>query len=163
MDTTIRRVETILAEHGATGRITELGGPVPTAAAAAERLGCEIGAIANSLIFSADGAAVLVVASGAHRVDTRRAAAALGTSGLARASARLVREATGQEIGGVAPVGHPRPLRTVVDSRLGRYGVVWAGAGDENTMFPTTLDELVAMTNGVLAEVGEDTGNVACP
>ena len=94
---------------------------MPTAAAAAEALGCEVGAIANSLVFDADGAPLLVLASGAHRVDTGKVAALLGVTRVRRATPEFVLAATGQEVGGVAPVGHPAPLRTVVDVDLAGF------------------------------------------
>ena len=81
----------------------------------------------------------------------RNAAIALGNSG----DADFVRSATGQPIGGVAPVGHPRPLRTIVDVDLARYDVVWAAGGHPHYVFPTTYDELLRITAGEAAEVGE--------
>ncbi|MCU1432611.1 MAG: YbaK/prolyl-tRNA synthetase like protein, partial [Actinotalea sp.] len=86
--------------------------------------------------------------SGAARVDTALVAAQLDLPPLRRASAELVLEHTGQVVGGVAPVGHPRPIPTVVDVALREHAVVWAGAGDVRTMFPTTFTELVALTGG---------------
>src|SRR6185312_2098454 len=99
---------------------------VHTAVAAAQALGVEVGQIANSLIFDADGEPLLVLTSGAHRVDTARLAAELGVDKLKRATPEFVREHTGQPIGGVAPVGHPRPVRTLLDRALRRYDVIWA-------------------------------------
>ena len=127
--------------------------PVPTAAAAAEALGCEVGAIANSLVFDADGAPLLVLASGAHRVDTGKVAALVGAERVRRATPEFVSAATGQEVGGVAPVGHPRPLRTVVDVDLAAFPVLWAGGGDHHTMFSATYDDLLRVTGGVAAAV----------
>ena len=98
---------------------------------------------------------VLVLTSGAHRVDTARVAALLGVPRLKRATPEQVLAATGQRVGGCAPVGHPRPLRTVVDTWLGKYDVVWAGGGDEFTMIATTMDELVRLTGGTIADVGD--------
>ena len=154
MDDAVRRVAAALRDGGASGEIVELAEPVPTAAAAATRLGCEVGAIANSLIFSADGEPVLVVTSGAHRVDLKRVAGLLQVQKVSRADPQFVLAATGQAVGGVAPVGHPRPVRTVIDAWLGTYDVVWAGAGDENLMFSTSFDELVAIAGGEVGEVG---------
>jgi prolyl-tRNA editing enzyme YbaK/EbsC (Cys-tRNA(Pro) deacylase) len=127
--------------------------PVPTAAAAARALGCEVGAIANSLVFDADGAPLLVLASGAHRVDTGKVAALVGAQRVRRASAAFVLAATGQEVGGVAPVGHPAPLRTVVDVDLAAHPLVWAGGGDHHTMFAAAFDDLVRVTHGEVAAV----------
>jgi prolyl-tRNA editing enzyme YbaK/EbsC (Cys-tRNA(Pro) deacylase) len=150
---TAARVRQQLAAAGLAGEIRVLPEPVPTAAAAAAALGCEVGAIANSLIFEADGAALLVVASGAHRVHPARLARRLGTGKIRRADPGFVLAQTGQEVGGVAPVGHPSPVRTVVDQALAAYPVVWAGGGDEYTMFATSFDELVKFTSGTPADV----------
>jgi prolyl-tRNA editing enzyme YbaK/EbsC (Cys-tRNA(Pro) deacylase) len=142
-----------LRELGVPGEIVEFDTPVPTAAAAAELLGCEVGAIANSLIFTADDEPLLVIASGAHRVDTKHVAALIGVGKIRRASPEFVLSATGQPVGGVGPVGHPRPIRTVVDQSLDSYRTVWAGAGSKHAMFPTTFAELVWITKGTPAEV----------
>lgn len=150
-----QRVADILAERGATGRVRMFAEPVTTAAGAAERVGCEVGAIANSLVFDAGGEPVLILTSGAHRVDTARVAKELGVEKVRRADPEFVKDATGQPIGGVAPVGHPRPIRTLVDVWLARYETVWAAAGHPNTVFPTTFDELVRLTGGTAAEVGD--------
>lgn len=148
-----QRVADALLAAGATGQVRELPIPVRTAAAAAEQLGVPVGAIANSLIFDADGEPVLVLTSGAHRVDTERVARLLGVDELRRATPEFVRTATGQPIGGVAPVGHPGPLRTVVDTALAGYPQVWAAGGHPNTVFPTTFDELLRITKGTASEV----------
>jgi prolyl-tRNA editing enzyme YbaK/EbsC (Cys-tRNA(Pro) deacylase) len=114
-----------------------------------------VGAIANSLVFGADGAPLLVMTSGAHRVDTARVAALVGASAVKRADADSVRAWTGQVIGGVAPVGHPAPIRTLVDTWLDKYDVIWAAAGHPHTVFPTSYAELLRITNGTPADVGE--------
>jgi prolyl-tRNA editing enzyme YbaK/EbsC (Cys-tRNA(Pro) deacylase) len=126
---------------------------VHTAAAAAAALGIEVGQIANSLIFDADGEPLLVLTSGAHRVDTAKVAADLGVGKLKRATPDFVRTHTGQVIGGVAPLGHPKPLRTLVDTALERYGEIWAAGGVPQAVFPTTYAELVRITAGSPAEV----------
>lgn len=140
---------------GVAGQVRELPEPAPTAASAAAQLGCEVGAIANSLVFNADGEPLLVLTSGAHRVDTARVAGLIGASKVKRADPGFVRLATGQTIGGVAPVGHPRPLRTLVDRWLGSHAVVWAAAGHVHTVFPTSFAELLRVTGGIPADVGE--------
>ena len=137
------------------GEVLVLPDSAPTAAAAAAQLGCEVGAIANSLVFDADGAPLLVMTSGAHRVDTARVAALVGAATVGRADARSVRAWTGQVIGGVAPVGHPAPIRTLVDAWLAKYDVVWAAAGHPHAVFPTSFDELLRITAGTPVEVGE--------
>lgn len=144
-----------LKELGVAGAVQLLPDSARTAAAAAEQLGCAVGAIANSLVFAADGEPLLVMTSGAHRVDTSLVAALVGAASVSRADARSVREWTGQVIGGVGPVGHPAPLRTIVDAWLAKYDVVWAAAGHPHAVFPTSFDELVRITGGTVAEVGE--------
>ena len=126
---------------------------VTTAPAAAAALGVEVGQIANSLVFDADGAPLLVLTSGAHRVDTGKVAALIGAQRVRRASPDFVRAATGQTIGGVAPVGHPAPLRTLVDRDLAQYDEVWAAGGIPHAVFPSTCAELVKVTGGELADV----------
>jgi prolyl-tRNA editing enzyme YbaK/EbsC (Cys-tRNA(Pro) deacylase) len=142
-----------LSALGVQGQVRELAEPAPSAASAAAQLGCAVGAIANSLLFSADGEPLLVLTSGAHRVDTGKVAAELGVAKVGRADADFVYASTGQRIGGVAPIGHPRPIRTLVDIALRDYEVVWAAAGHVHTVFPTSFDELVRVTAGTPADV----------
>ncbi|GAA2643669.1 YbaK/EbsC family protein [Dactylosporangium fulvum] len=127
--------------------------PVHTAAAAAAAIGIEVGQIANSLIFDADGEPLLVLTSGAHRVDTAKVAALIGVGALKRAGAGFVREHTGQVIGGVSPLAHPKPLRTLVDVDLEQYDEIWAAGGIPQAVFPITFAELVRITAGTTAEV----------
>ena len=134
------RFAAVLRDLGVAGEVRELPESAPTAAAAAAQLGCEIGAIANSLVFNADGAPLLVMTSGAHRVDTTKVAALTGVSSVQRADARSVRDWTGQAIGGVAPVGHPRPIRTLVDTWLDlSWSVIWAAADHPAHRVPHVL------------------------
>lgn len=142
-----------LLSLGAAGQVRELPEPAPTAAAAAAQLGCEVGAIANSLIFDCDGEPLLILTSGAHRVETSLVAARLGVSELRRATPEFVKNATGQAIGGVAPVGHPKPIRTLIDTWLEKYDEIWAAAGHVHTVFPTTFPELVQITAGEATNV----------
>ena len=144
-----------LAGLGVAGQVRELDDRAATAVAAAELLGIEVGAVANSLVFDADGEPLLVMTSGAHRADTTKLASIVDANKVRRADADFVRAATGQPIGGVAPVGHPKPLRTIVDVDLARYDVVWAAGGHPHYVFPTTYDELLRITAGEAAEVGE--------
>ena len=144
----------VLRDLGVAGAVQVLPESARTATAAAEQLGCDVGAIANSLVFAADEAPLLVLTSGAHRVDTSLVADLVGASSVSRADARLVREWTGQVIGGVGPVGHPVRIRTLVDVWLAKYDVVWAAAGHPHAVFPTSFEELVRITGGTPAEVG---------
>ena len=152
----VQLVRDALRAEGVPGDIRAFDDPVPTAAAAAERLGCPVGAIANSLVFSVAGTPTLVLTSGAHRVDVGQVAThfGVGKKQVRRADPSFVLAATGQQVGGVAPVGHPEPLTTIVDTWLERYEVVWASAGDEHSVFPTTCAELVRITGGTLLDVG---------
>jgi len=153
MHPSAENVASVLREHGVAGEVRELPEPAPTAASAAAQLGCEVGAIANSLIFNADDQPVLILTSGAHRVDTAKVAAELGVTALRRADPDFVYASTGQRIGGVAPVGHPQPVRTLVDTALADYEVVWAAGGHVHMVFPTSFTELVRITSGTPAIV----------
>ncbi|GAA3572267.1 YbaK/EbsC family protein [Amycolatopsis ultiminotia] len=153
--TTMQQVQEALDAAGAAGRARQLPRSTRTAAEAAEALGCPVGAIANSLVFLADGSPLLVLTSGAHRVEVGALAVRLGREEIRRATPDQVRAATGQVIGGVAPVGHPAPLETVVDEHLAEYDPLWAAAGTPNAVFPTTFDELVRITGGRVAAVGD--------
>ena len=144
-----------LAAGGVEARVVWLDDAATTAQLAADALGIEVGAIANSLVFTLDGEPVLVLTSGRHRVDTAWLGAELGGT-LKRASADVVKQATGQVIGGVAPVGHPSPIPTYIDPVLGEYDEVWAAAGHAHTVLPLTFDQLVAVTGGTVQAVEPD-------
>ena len=142
-----------LTRRGGGGDVVILPDSAHTAALAAAALGCEVGAIANSLLFDADGEPVLILTSGAHRVDTDAVAARIGVGGLRRASPEFVRRHTGQVIGGVSPLDHPAPVPTWIDPWLQRHEVVWAAAGHPAAVFSTTYDELCALTGATPVEV----------
>jgi prolyl-tRNA editing enzyme YbaK/EbsC (Cys-tRNA(Pro) deacylase) len=126
----------------------------PTAATAAAQLDIEVGQVCNSLLFNADGEPLLILASGGHKVDVDRVATELGFDSIHRPDADFVREHTGQPIGGVAPLGHPSPVRTIVDTHLATWEVVWAAGGHPHYVFPTSFDELVRITGGEPLDVG---------
>jgi prolyl-tRNA editing enzyme YbaK/EbsC (Cys-tRNA(Pro) deacylase) len=154
----IARFRTELEARGGRGRIVVLPDSVHTAALAAEALGCEVGAIANSLLFSVpretgESEPVLILTSGAHRVDTAKAAAQVGVPALRRAAPEFVREHTGQVIGGVSPFAHPQPVRTFLDPALRQYHEIWAAAGHPAAVFSTTYEELLVMTGAEEIEV----------
>ena len=150
----VAAVAGLLAEAGADGEVRVLPDEVRTAAAAAQALGVPVGAIVNSLVFTAGDAPLLVLTSGAHRVDEDKVAALLGVPHLTRAKADAVLRHTGQVIGGVAPIGHPEPIGTLVDVELARYDRVWAAAGHPAAVFSTSYEELLRLTAGTAAEVG---------
>lgn len=160
----VTRFRATLAARGGTGEVVVLPDSVHTAALAAQALGCEVGAIANSLLFTvpggpdqaeaeAEGTPLLLLTSGAHRVDTEAVAARIGVPALRRARPDFVRRHTGQVIGGVSPLGHPAPVPTYLDPWLRRHEVVWAAAGHPAAVFSTTATELLEMTGAVEVEV----------
>lgn len=148
-----RLVHDALRAAGIDGDIVVLPDAAATAPLAAAALGVEVGAIANSLVFWSDGEPLLVMTSGAHRVDTAALATRLGRDSIRRATPEQVRDATGQAIGGVAPTGHPAPLTTIVDEDLAAYPQIWAAGGTPHTVFPLTFEELVRLTAGTVAKV----------
>jgi prolyl-tRNA editing enzyme YbaK/EbsC (Cys-tRNA(Pro) deacylase) len=155
----VQRVLAALAVHGVEPRVVVLPDAARTAAAAATALGVTPAEIANSLVFRAhdeEGAItpLLVLTSGAHKVDLVKVAELVdGIDHLDRADAAFVRAATGFAIGGVAPVGHPAPIQTVVDVSLSRYLHVWAAAGHSHTVYETTYEELLRVSGGHAIEV----------
>ena len=141
------------ADGDVPSQVRMLPDAVATAAAAAAALDVEVGQIANSLIFDADGEPLLVLTSGAHRVDTAKVSALIDVGALRRATPDFVRAYTGQVIGGVAPLGHPKPLRTLVDTALAQYDEIWAAGGIPHAVFPITYPELVRVTAGAPTDV----------
>ncbi|EON23360.1 YbaK/prolyl-tRNA synthetase associated region [Nocardioides sp. CF8] len=149
----IRSFRDDLHRRGGSGDVVILPDSVHTAALAAAALGCEIGAIANSLVFDVDGSPVLILTSGAHRVDTAKVAERIGVDALTRATPDFVKQHTGQVIGGVSPIDHPAPVPTWIDSWLRNHEVVWAAAGHPAAVFSSTFEELVTMTGAREIEV----------
>jgi prolyl-tRNA editing enzyme YbaK/EbsC (Cys-tRNA(Pro) deacylase) len=147
------RVDAALRANGVTAEIREFTDATRTAADAAAALGVPVGAIVKSLVFAADGEPVLVLASGDHLVDTTAVARVFGVAHVGRADADLVRDATGFAIGGVAPVGHPRPLRTLIDTHLATYDVLWAAAGTPHSVFAIGYDDLARVAKATPADV----------
>ncbi|KQR38600.1 YbaK/EbsC family protein [Microbacterium sp. Leaf159] len=148
-----RLVQQHLREAGVESEIRVLPDSARTAAEAAAAIGCDVAAIANSLVFVADGTPVLVMTSGGHRVDLEVLARSIGADAIGMAPASVVREATGQAIGGVAPVGHPARLRTYIDDALGDHPEIWAAAGHPHTVMPLTFESLRALTDGEVIAV----------
>ncbi|MDF9749224.1 YbaK/EbsC family protein [Arthrobacter sp. ES3-54] len=142
----VANVKRALTALGAPDTVTVFDSKVPTAAAAAATLGCDVAAITNSLVFDLGGTPLLILASGAAKVDVHKVAEQLGTGKIRRASPEFVLEHTGQEVGGVAPVGHPEKIRTLLDESLSVHRVLWAGAGDHNSMFSISYEDLHRIT-----------------
>ncbi len=147
------RVQEALDAAGVTADVRRLPESTHTAAAAAEVLGCEIGAIANSLVFMADDSPILVMASGAAKVDTELLAETISVTQVRRATAEEVRSATGFPIGGVAPVGHPAPLSTWIDVDLERFPEIWAAGGTPDSIVGLTYMGLITATGGTPTRV----------
>ncbi|MEM7095518.1 MAG: YbaK/EbsC family protein [Actinomycetota bacterium] len=126
-----------------------------TAQQAADALGCELGQIVKSLIFKADDELVLVMTSGANRVDQQQAAPLFGVEELGRADADECRSATGFAIGGIPPCGYPSPVRSVIDEDLLQYDRIWAAAGAPDAVFELTPADLQRVTEGTVAAVAQ--------
>ncbi len=147
----VKRVAAILAEAGNGAEVIALEETARTAEDAASSLGCPLGAIVKSLVFTVGGQPVMALVAGDRRCDTKALAGALGLEGKAkRADADVVRDATGYSIGGVAPVGHPQSLPIVIDASLARFERVFAAAGHPHCVFGTSVDALAAMTGAPL-------------
>lgn len=153
----VERVRAALLAAGHPDTIRSYPEGTRSAADAAAAVGCAVGQIAKSLVFrlAGSGRPVLVIASGANRVDPAKLGAALGAA-VKRADAGWVREATGFAIGGVAPVGHLAPPRVLIDRALADFARIWAAAGSPQTVFETTAAALLRLTGGTLADIAED-------
>ena len=152
MQAAAARVQTALRALGLSSEVQELTDSARTAAEAAQACGVEVGQIVKSLVFVAGREPILVLVSGANQADEGRLRALTGQP-VRRADAELVRSATGFAIGGVPPVGHPRPLRTIVDHDLLGYERLIAAAGTPHAVFPLTPAELVRITGAEVADV----------
>ena len=124
-----------------------------TADDAARAIGCDVAQIVKSLVFTADDAPVLVLTSGANRVDEARVAAHLDARHVRKATADEVRTATGYAIGGTPPFGHDTALRVLCDADLTAHAEVWAAAGSADTVFPLAPGRLVELAGAEVAEV----------
>ncbi|HEX6061720.1 MAG TPA: YbaK/EbsC family protein [Candidatus Limnocylindria bacterium] len=127
-----------------------------TAQDAAHEIGCTVGEIVKSLVFLVDDLAVVVLCSGADRVDETKLKSALGASTARRATAVEVKNATGYAIGGVPPFAHDAALRVLVDDGLLEFATVWAAAGLPDAVFRIAPAELVRLSQGTVADVAQD-------
>lgn len=151
----VRKVASVLAGLGIAERIVALQNPATTVTSAAQELDVPKAAIANVAMFEADGKPLLVIISGTHRADTYKLASLTDSHKVNPADPGFVRLHTGQQPGSVSPVGHPRPIETLVDVTLSRQRRLWASAGDPQFVFATSYDELLRITAGNAGEVGE--------
>lgn len=149
-----QRVQDALHDRGFANQVIELETSARTSAEAAAAVGCDVAQIAKSLIFATETSRrpILVIASGANRVDTNKVGALVGER-LVRATPDFVREQTGYAIGGIPPLGHAHAIDTYIDADLLTWESIWAAAGHPNALFPLAPDELVTMTGGQVAQV----------
>lgn len=150
-----RKVVDAAARYGLELDVVEYPDGTRTAVDAAAAVGCDVGQIVKSLIFSVDGELVLALTSGANRVDTEKLTAAAYGERCDRADADQVREVTGYAIGGVPPFGHANPVRSFFDPALNAYDTIWAAAGTPRHVFPLTPAQLLEATKAVEADFTE--------
>jgi Cys-tRNA(Pro) deacylase len=152
--TSARTVQAVLAAKGIASQVVELPQSTRTAAEAAAAIGCMVAQIAKSLIFrgAQTQQPVLVIASGANRVDEAKVAVLMGEP-ITKADAAFVKAHTGFVIGGVPPVGHNKPLHTLVDEDLLQYDEIWAAAGTPQAVFRLTPNDLLTITDGQVVDV----------
>lgn len=147
-------MQAALSAKGVQARVVEMPATTRTASDAAKAVECEVGQIAKSLVFRGvvSGEAILVITSGANRVDESLLAQAAGER-IEKASADFARERSGFAIGGVPPVGHATPMRTFIDADLLGYDLIWAAAGTPNAVFQFSAYELPRLTGGTVIAV----------
>jgi len=148
----IDRVQQALEAAGMTPRVVEMPQTTRTATDAAKAIGCEVAQIAKSLVFRVGDEPLLVIASGTNRVNEAAVASAIGAA-ITKADAEFVRERTGFAIGGVPPVGHRTPIRTLIDEDLLRFERIWAAAGTPNAVFELSSAELPRITGGSVLRI----------
>jgi len=154
LSSSARKVQGALNALGMSLEVVELPDSTRTAPEAAQAVGCQVGQIVKSLVFKAKRSerAILVIASGANRVDERKIEALIGEP-LGKADADFVRQQTGFVIGGVPPLGHSQPLETFIDEDLLQYEYVWAAAGTPHAVFKLNPGDLERMTGGRIMEI----------
>jgi prolyl-tRNA editing enzyme YbaK/EbsC (Cys-tRNA(Pro) deacylase) len=156
---TAQRVADLLAALGHDKPVVLLPATGKTSAEAAAGLGCSVAEIAKSIVFrrESDDAAVMVVASGANRVDEQKVAAIVGPLG--KADAKFVRDRIGYAIGGVSPIGHLQKTVMLIDQDLLQFDSVWAAAGHPHAVFNLTPQQLLVMTGAPVADVALRVGS----
>lgn len=157
MSSPVERVRHALAAHGLQVEITEFDQSTATSQQAADALGVPVATIVKSLVFLVDDRIVLVLASGANRVDPAKLGRAAGGR-VRKADADRVKAETGFVIGGVPPVGHSRPLETYIDRDLLQHEQLWAAAGSPCAVFPVTPADLVRVTGGKVVDLAQEMG-----
>ena len=149
----VARVRAYAAERGVTLETRRFPAGTRTAEDAARAIGVSVGQIVKSLVFRAGDATVIVLCSGARRVDEAKLARAAGVTAVRRASANEAKDATGYAIGGVPPFAHATPCRVVCDEGLTTFDVVWAAAGLPDAVFPIAPAELVRISGASVVDI----------
>jgi prolyl-tRNA editing enzyme YbaK/EbsC (Cys-tRNA(Pro) deacylase) len=151
---TALRIAALLRDAGLDTQVVEFEQPTRTSAEAAAAVGCDVAQIAKTIVFrgKTSGLAIVVVASGSNRVSEPKVEVLVGEP-LGRADADFVREATGFAIGGVAPLGHTKPVKIALDEDLRRFASIWAAAGTPFSVFPLTPDQLGTLTGAAWSDV----------
>ncbi|HWU00991.1 MAG TPA: YbaK/EbsC family protein [Terriglobales bacterium] len=146
----------IQAVLGSDFQVLEFSESTRTAEEAAAAIGCTVAQIAKSLVFRAaeTNRSVLVVASGSNRVDEKKVARLIG-EGIGRADADFVRAKTGFAIGGVPPIGHQEAPVVLIDADINNFDIIWAAAGTPNAVFKLTPAQLLALTQGQVADIAK--------
>ena len=155
----MERVQSAIAALGLRSAVIELAVDARTSQQAADALGVTVGQIAKSLVFTVNGRPLMVIASGANRVDEAKLGR-LADGQVRRASPETVKQATGYTIGGVPPLGHIAPLPIYIDQDLLQYETIYGAAGVPECVFPLTPDELVRATGGSVVDVAEAPGRM---
>jgi prolyl-tRNA editing enzyme YbaK/EbsC (Cys-tRNA(Pro) deacylase) len=153
---TALRTQQLLHDAGVDTQVVEFEQTTRTSAEAAAAIGCSVDEIAKSIVFraSASGRAIVVIASGGNRVSEAKVAAIVSEP-LARADADFVREATGYAIGGVAPIGHSKPVVLLLDEGLRRFQIIWAAGGTPFSVFPLAPDQLRRVTGANWSDIAQ--------
>ena len=154
LSSSAQKVQDLLTSQGYDCKVIEYTESTRTAQEAADRAGCLLGQIIKSLIFKGKTShkPILVLTSGANRVDEKRISEYAGES-IVRADADFVRTVTGFAIGGVPPLGHIQKMEAYLDEDLLQYQTIWGAAGTPNAIFELTPDDLIKMTNGKVVRV----------
>lgn len=148
-----QRVRAAAAELGVDIEIHTFPDGTKTSVDAATAVGCDLSAIAKSLVFVADAEPVVVIMPGDQRVDPAKLAIALGAGSARRATLEEARAATGYAAGGTPAFGYPKPVRVLADERLRRHREVWSAAGTPTTVYPIALDDLIRASGASFADV----------
>ena len=157
MHPNVSRVVAAASEAGLQIDVERFPEGTRTAADAARAVGCDVAQIVKSLVFMADAAPILALASGANRVDAQRLGEALSAADVRRADGDEARAATGFAIGGIPPFGHDRPLTVLIDRDLLSHDRLWAAAGLPDAVFAITPDALVTASGGRVVDLAEPT------